>query len=338
MVIRHQVSEVIETNDCTGRKNYVVVCQEGDEQQRSYFSLPKGFLYGDNRLILSTVARGDIIEANPPSLFDELFSIGEFHSIVDFLGPRYPTCECGAMLSNTGSDLYCPNNECYLTVTARIEQLSRLEMMHIDRESPPIYVPDWALEPLSKTPTYVKPFLCFSAPQQWGNYQKLSDVVRHINRTLMSIDVAQFYNEDVLSSVFGGTDFIRSLPAVLSHKLGLFYGLLEEVIERRDYNLPDQNYLVMQILESLGIPGLSAQHIDQMVRYEMLSGHSIDPFGIHAGILTRPQIMIHELGWHPLNANLIYMNVQRMAHHLYAVFETMSHYQDVQSFFIPLLS
>lgn len=319
MVNEIVVRDVIEQNDCAGKKYFYVTSMEGDETVQSRFRLTHAYMIPHEKLILASVAPQDkVLVVNEFYPCDLLIAGTYVHNLSD-VSNRDPLCRCGTPMVSDGFDIYCPNDQCPLTLTTRFERLgmqtfSEMETLKYNEETG--FIEESAT--YTDLMNYIQPFAFITNGLFWG-YPGGS--LEHIllTRSFGNLSLATFLVEPLLR------DFIEQFPPPNANSdtfkgANIFYRDMDELIQRRDLDSVRQNVLLRSFLSALGIESLSDDHIRLMVQYEHDIQGMLEPFLLYAYLLTHPGELMTATGMHRLEAATIMEEVRRRRYELFDIF------------------
>jgi hypothetical protein len=320
-----EVRDVIEKNDCAGKKSFFVTSMGSDESVKSIYQLNSAWMPPESKLELSAVAPLDRV-AVVQSLYTplivqhdgELVALaGEF--IQNHSDPhlRDPVCRCGQRLKSDGFDIHCPDPYCPLSIVMRLQRLA--ETQFFDFES---VTSDGELVHFHLTDEdfnqYTRPFFTVTQSLLWGRPGGLIEDYL-LTRPLERPNQATFLIPDLFEDFLENPAIPMHLGQVAVSSIQRFYGWMNETVNRRDFNSHAQNRLLYGFLQSLAIEALRPQFIEAIFTYEAQVGFT-DPVMIYAHILTNVNELVKEIGMHPLEAQAIIREIYQRRYEMHDIF------------------
>lgn len=318
MVERIIVHEVMEFNNCAGKKLIDVTDRKQSELVPSRFRLTSAYMFPHEKLMLSTVGPTDevVIKLNPYT--PNVLILGEYVGNLSDIGSRSPICRCGTLTVSDGFDIYCPNDDCGLTLLSRIERLAGVNFF------PPesFITENDKLEFLQihDLPYIQTPFAPLLYPKFWIekrgmtlDYILIKERPCHVSMATFLIEpLFQEFIDNVCPRPAQGYNFLTAAGAVFRH--------LEEITNRRNYTSVVQNTIIENFIYALGIEALQPDVIRRMVNYEIKLGLTHEVFLSYMYLLTHPRELMTELGVNRFEANAIYTEVFRRKFELFDIF------------------
>jgi hypothetical protein len=320
-----QVTEVIERNDCAGRKSIYVSSRESDESINTLYRLTPAFLPPHVKLQLACVSPMDIVSVVDDAVHGDLIVSGDYITNHSDVRNRDPLCRCGTFLVSDGFDIHCPNQTCPLTITARLERLGNITFNDGFEE---MFEPDSGLVysslMLDGNPTKDRPFSPILQGLFWGNPgQSLEHILmtKRIDTPLISTFMVEplfceYAESNIPHDSFGRRCF---------DSFAQFYLDMEEMVSRRNTFSRRQNILVKGFLQGLGLERLTDHVIGQLMAYESRVSDLNEPMVAYAHILTDIKTMMEELGFHQIEAQAVFREVYSRRHDLFDIFYHYSH-------------
>lgn len=316
------VRDVIERNDCAGRKTIEVTAMEEDETISSRFRLTHAYMLPREKLALASVAPMDFVSVAVDNYGHDPLLLGEYVANKTDIQNRDPICLCNTQMVSDGFDVYCPNTSCFLTLEARLNRLGNIVFFSPDAMDFNENLHLFTHQEISFTDSmnFYKPFFPITQGRFWGEPGgSLAHALRNTKCT--DVSIATFLIEPYfhnLVSVIGPHFFKSGIPYA---NIMRFYGEMDEFVNRRDYDSERQNRLYCCLIQSLGIESLTLDHIHDLLIYERLNNQHVEPLLATAWALTHPEEMVREMGLHPLEASAIRLEVKRRKDELYLIFQ-----------------
>lgn len=327
---RITVHDVVEQNDCSGKKHIFVTSMEHDEVLRSHFRLTHSYMFPRDKLLLATVAPMDEVVVVVEGYLDSPIVLGEYIDNLSDTEKRPPQCRCGMLLVSDGFEIMCLNKDCALTLASQFSRLANTPFFFPEQS----ITPEWYNVHFGENPLSTQPFLPIIQPKFWGQNDGTLEgmLLREAAAGKLSrgISIANFLTETLFRD-FLETRYPFATAEAYEHSyefenLFRFFGDMDELIERRDYSSPRQNHLITHFIWALGIESLSADVISKMLTYETSLGDTNGPMFPYAYLLSHPGYMVSELGLHPLEAREISRQACRKRFELFDIF---SHYSSI---------
>jgi len=314
------VGDVFDFNDCGGKKTIDVTDMECMDIVPSVYRMSSNLMLPFQKLALGSVAKEDYVDVELHKFTDDPLIAGEYMYNESYTVDRESTCRCSSTLITDGFDVYCPNEKCGLTLLARLNRLGNTTFLPFSYTGS-----DYAYTP----------FKSILDPKLWGyEFDNLDTIL--LNKTF-DVSLATFLVESLFASFL---DHIRTPRAYSNERfqsLYYFFGYMTELINRRDYELEQQNILIKNFIWALGIKNLSPTTINKMLTYEVGMGGGINPLSPYLYLLTRPNAMSGELGIPPIQANLIYQEVYKRRFEIYDIFSNYSTFDSVSEMMVHML-
>mgnify|MGYP003387235450 CR=1 FL=1 len=321
MIEEIYVKEVIEKNNCAGKKYICVTAMDTDEIISSRFLLTPAYMPPDYKLTIASVSPMDKVKVVYDTHQTSPIIIGEYIDNLSDVKNREPLCRCGTLMVSDGFDIYCPNDRCALTLATRIERLAETNFFKPKQFNFQGEKELFDHHDISVTESlyYQKPFLVIQNGIFWGEpggslenvllKQKMGDIslATFLIQPLFEEFIQERYSLDTFENTAGGNIFN-------------FYSEMDEFINRRDYDCERQNKLIYEFLWCLGIESLSEHHIQKILDYERFLDNSIDPMLVYAYLLTHPKQLIDEIGVHPLEAFAILKEISLRRYEFFDIF------------------
>lgn len=318
MVDEIHVQEVIEKNDCAGKKSFFLTATEDRHPVQSQFRLTPSYMPPHDKLALASVSAMDRVKVVMDHNHGDLLVVGDYVHNFEDVWNRDPICLCQTRMVSDGFDIYCTNQTCALTLTARIQRLAsasffQSEFMRQDltegffeRDGTAVFDDVY----------YCRPFVYINQGLFWG---EPGGSIEHIllTRNVGYISLATFLVQPLFEEFLNG---IKPFSTKAYSNICRFYGAMDEFVSRRDFSSIRQNKLIHEFIWSLGIEALTEQHIFALTQYERIMAVSDDPILYYAYVLTHPSEMIKELGMHRLEANAVLVEIARRKHELFDIF------------------
>ena len=313
-----QVRDVIEKNDCAGKKYIYVTAMESDELISSKFRLTSAYMPAHEKLAIASVAPMDKVSVLYDYKPSNPLMVGEYFDNLEDISKRDPLCKCGSLMVSDGFDVYCPNDCCALTLATRFERLAETSFfLNIEFEEG-VELQWFNHHDISITDQMYleKPFMSIQHGLFWG---EPGGSLEHtlLTKAPRNLSLATFLVKPLFE------DFIEYRQTKISKNILNFYGEMDDLINRRDLDSLRQNKLLFEFLWSLGIESLSEDHIRSLINYEKILGNTSDPMVFYAYVFTHPKELIEELGIHYLEASAIYREISRRKYEFCDIF---SHY------------
>jgi len=291
---------------------------EEDELVASRFRLTNGYMLPHEKLMLGTVSPMDDVIVVVDEHLSNPMVLGEYVDNLSDISNREPICRCGSPLVSDGFDIYCPNDQCGLTLLSRLERLGKTPFFQVNPRE--LQFTDEEHLVFSADPNYAHPFSIILQPRLWGEaVGTLEHVLLH--KKPCSISLATFLVEplfrsfiDCVSSSFVNYENLHFTT------IANFYGHMDELTQRRNYESPIQNRLIREFIWSLGIESLQMDVIERLVVYEKSTGWMEDVMVPYAYLLSHPRELHKELGVHPLEARAIGMEFRRRKYEFADIF------------------
>ena len=311
-----EVDEVIEKNGCDGKKLfYITALEEKDELIHSKFRLTRAYMPAEHKLLLARVSPMDRVKVVSDHRHGELTVIGEYVDNYSDINNRESVCRCQTKLISDGFDIYCPNEECGLTIAARLERLANTAFAEPDVLRLNEVTGDLGYTvALGEVPTFYRPFSIIQQGLFWGwpggslEHILLTKMIR-IPSTISTFLVEPLFMillEELHNRI---TDAGSYFPEDLYGPIYQFYRDMDEFVNRRQIDSDRQNMLIRSFLWSLGIEKLKPEYISALVNYEIEYERNVgdvsDPILPYAYILTHPDELARELNLHRLEARAI---------------------------------
>jgi len=327
MVNEIEVCDVIESNDCAGKKSFEVTSTAEDETFKARYRLNHGWLPPATKLQLATVSQMDKVHVVVTNQFyaHAPLTIGEYTQVLDSTHFRDPVCRCGEFLTSDGFEIYCPNLTCALTLKTRFERLADIQFFDFetvsnDREL--VYHPN-------DFDNYTHPFRLLKQGLFWGfPGLTLEEALLRLNgrnTTGMSAfmssecNISTFYIPDLFKEFVENGKIPNWLAEQAVRSIDRFYGYMQDSINRRDTDSPTQNMILAGFLWGLGLESIRPLTIQKIFNYEYNIGFK-DPATIYASVLTSYQELINELEMHPLEADAIVNEIRRRKYEIRDIF------------------
>lgn len=316
------VREVIEQNDCSGKKHIFVTAIEEDESAVSRFRLTRAYMFPHEKILLASVCPTDVVTVAYDYFPLDPTLAGEFTGIHSDIGNRDPLCRCGIEIMSDGMEIYCPNKHCALTLSTRIRRLAttqftQQEMCYFDPQTGEEKVSISINQPVS----YYQPFQHIAQGIFWGHPGgSLEQIILNKYNLFKNLSLANFLIEPLFRELL---ESILPLDANDNNaylRIEYFYSSMEEFVNNRDYNSHHQQLLIHAFMSCLGIESLSDDHIKLMMDYEQNIGGVWTPLLSYAFLLTHPRELVTELGLHPAEATAIVGEVNRRSYELSDIF------------------
>lgn len=312
------VDSVIETNNCAGKKYFKVTALEDKHHVKSQFRLTPVYMMPHDKLFLASVAPSDELEVVMDHHQGDLMVIGEFVTKRSPHLHHEALCRCKTALVSDGFDVYCPNQNCPLTLAARLERLD--QTIFFRSETLPLDLQCGFLDAhgvgIFDDIKYCRPFHGISNPRVWGlGHQNLTSLL--FDQRFGDISLATFLVPSLFEEL---TQELRGMDRYVYQNILRFYGEMDELVNRRDTESQKQQLLINGFLWSLGIESLHEEQIVRMASYARHIDDSLDPITVYAYILTHSTEMTQELGFHRLEALSILSEVHRRNHELFDIF------------------
>lgn len=343
------VGSVLEHHDCMGRKSIDV----SPENTLARFRLTKAYMPPLDKLQLATVGPTDRVLIHPKemsprvnigaglSLFEEYLAedplvLGEYTANLSAGYYRDPICQCGTVLVSDGFDIYCPHDQCGLTLLARIQRLASAEFFSYESLGEEFYNEDSIL--LTNDQYFTQPFKLLLDPRLWGDTrlwgeQRLSLEYILLHKKPQHISLATFLVEPLFRDFLDCTSPHFDFDSLPFQNVRNFYAHMVELTQRRNYNAEYQNRLIKQFFMALGLEMLHEDVIDKMVTYEQQLGWSDDVFVPYVYFLTHPMEMIKELGLHMIEAREIHREFMSRAHEFIDIFSRYTELEALRDIF-----
>jgi hypothetical protein len=328
------VRDVIEKNDCAGKKHICITASE--EQAYVQYRLTPAWMPPHIKLGLASVAPLDTVRVVIDPIQRGAIVIGDYvENLTDYWN-RTPVCRCETLMVSDGFDVYCPNPECALTIATRLERLGTTSFFRSESMASDLtegYFDHQGIAIFDDV-NYCRPFHPITQGLFWG---EPGGSLEHIllTRNVGYISLATF----LVPSLF--EDFLGTIKPFSPHfytNITRFYGAMDEFVNRRDFTSVRQNQLIYEFIWSLGIESLSQENIFALTQYEKLLDQTVDPILCYAYVLTHPIEMIRELGLHHLEAAAIVQEISRRKHELFDIFYYYANNKaDIQHSFSDLL-
>lgn len=324
---RITVREVIEQNDCSGKKHIFVTAIEEDESAVSRFRLTRAYMFPHEKILLASVCPADVVTVVYDYFALDPTLAGEFVSIHSDIGNRDPLCRCGFEMISDGMEIYCPNKHCALTLATRIRRLAstqftQQEMGYFD----PVTGEEKISISINQPVSYYQPFLPISQGIFWGQPGgSLEQIILNRYDLFKDLSLANFLIEPLFRELL---ENILPLDVNDNHaylRIEYFYSTMEELTKDRDHNSHHQQMFIYAFMSCLGIESLSSDHIKLMMHYEQNVSGVWTPLLSYAYLLTHPGELVSELGLHPAEATAIVREVNRRSYELSDIFY---HYTD----------
>lgn len=320
------VREVLESNDCAGKKYISITSMEEDEFIKSQFSMTDLYMFPHEKLFLSSVSPQDEVKLiYNPSVNNPLI-MGEFVSITSKTENRDSYCLCKSMLVSDGFNVHCPNPACGLTRSTRIKRLAdtpfftnKSSLDITDYTSNGVECPYMIM---ADNPNLNCPFSIITENRFWGNTS--SSLEKILLDTKWTIDLSTFLIESEFNNFLDNFNISLSRNLLSIKNISRFYDGMRELIDRRDYNSINQNTLISEFIWCLGIESISQKMIEGFLNYEMCFDSVESPLLPYIYLLTHPVELVKELGFHPLEASNIYKEVMNRKYELFDIFAAYS--------------
>jgi hypothetical protein len=317
------VRDVIEYNDCAGKKYISVTSMEEDEIVPSRFLLSRKWMPADHKLGLSAVAPLDVVTVNYHhinGLFNDPSLVGEYVENLTDVYTRDPLCRCGHRLVCDGFDLYCPNTLCALTLATKINRLGNTVFFDSEVLSHDPSTGEARISlAIGGDPSYSQPFFMITQGMFWGtNVGTLEHTL--LTRNFGSLSLATFLIQPLFKEFLEMLSPQDVLDNIAYLNVDRFYDSMDLIINERNINSPQQQLFMKSFLWCLGIEALLEEHVDKMMVYEASYGAELDPLLTYAYVLCNPGVMISDLNIHPLEASAIANEVKRRSHELHDIF------------------
>lgn len=326
MVDEIHVQEVIERNNCAGKKSFHLTATEDAHAVQSQFRLTPAYMPARDKLLLATVSAMDRVKVALDHMHGDLMVIGDYVDNFEDIWNREPLCRCQTLMVSDGFDIYCPNPTCALTIAARIDRLSSTNFFRSDMMSSDITEGFFNREGVAifDDVNYCKPFLTINHGMFWG---EPGGSIEHIllTRNVGHVSLATFLVQPLFEEFLGG---IKTFSVAGYNNICRFYGAMDEFVNRRDSSSQRQNQLIHEFIWSLGIEALSESHILALTRYEQVIDLTNDPMLFYAYVLTHQAELVREIGMHRLEALAVLSEVARRKHELFDIFY---HYSNSKS-------
>lgn len=263
------VRDVIETNDCAGRKYIDVTSMAEDEIVPARYNLTGRYMFPDEKLCLASVAPMDKVVVDF-SRADEMGTfVGEY--IGNHFNPltRQAVCRCGNPMASDGFSIYCLNLECPLTLGARLDRLANLsffrpETLYHRHHDDPVLNDLISHDSFAAMET---PFKIILNPKFWGtNVTDFNHIL--LNKNRQHVSIATFYLEELLIKFIDCNPIRIDTTDIHFAALSNFYGMLDQTIYRREYTSGIQNYFLRSFILGLGIQSLNEKAVEQLMIIE----------------------------------------------------------------------
>ena len=312
------VGHVTEENDCAGRKSIFIKDIDYMGEDAGYFELTPLKADPVDKLVLGTVGYLDHVRVTlypkPILSFGTNKTIfGSFDYICDYRGGREAICQCGANMISDGWTMYCIHPRCPLTIATRLRRLIDFDLNdpHFSLDFRTIGPdPDlsFVLEEIGEHTIPNRPFQLLEDQNFWGsNYGSLEKTL--MNKHCYFATQATFLVPSEFERFVVETTPFSNFDTAPFYHVRQFYGEMENIIQRRDYESTHQTHIIRGFLKCLAIEALSDHVIDQLLVYERNIYNVADPFLIYFYALTHPGEMIKSLGVHPLVAQGIFKEI-----------------------------
>ncbi len=348
------VRDVIEKNNCCGIKTIMITSQGNDEITFSKFIMSNDFRSPEEKLILSSVEPDDQVLVRYTDSFIGPNIVGEFYALTNITGYRRHSCRCGTLLFSDGQIVMCPNENCGLSLLARLDRLSKTPFFMMEGEGGfPVIVKNksdgwdagWDISIFKHDPSFVCPFECILDHRFWNTFRNNVENVIFENQNTVSL--ATFLVEDQFRNFIDSHITIPYTPEHPYNAVGMehgnnfeikwewfskFYETMYTITHRRDYNCKKQNYFLYQFIYCLGLESLTPMTVEALISYEMIEGFvGIEPLLIYLNALTSRNILTKQLGVHELQANLIVNEFYKRRFEFHDVFAAYCNPSDVAS-------
>lgn len=333
-----RVREVIEENNCAGKKTFYIVVGEDDETNKYKFVMDKNYRLPFDKLYLAAVAPDDIVEI---IAYDRMYGgdvYGEFTSIVSMNGLRIARCKCNSTLASDGFDVYCPNDQCGLTLASRIRRLGGMEFFednlifdYLSEVNDNYFISKF----LSDDPHLRQPFSLVCDPRLWGiNYKNLEDALLDKRTT---VNLATFVVEPLFREFIESNYFHNNGYSLEFKNISRFYDNMHALQTSRNCNNEEQNLFMKKFIWSLGIESLTQKHVEKLLVYEMTMEFPDSAFVPYAVVLTSIKEMVDSLGFYHLEAEAIAREVYRRRYEFYDIFSAYSNVEIMAEVFKNML-
>lgn len=323
------VRNVTEKHDCAGRKYIYITSQSRDETVPSQFELNPRWMFPHEKLLLATVAPEDCVTIENEGFSGNFLVWGKYVQNHSDVGTRDPVCRCGSPLFSDGYHIYCPNVNCPLTFMARLERLAKTNLIAeqytqcqmMDRYNRPHFVtadyPElYPFSELLQSKTWVADIGTW-----YGIPPSLSDIIFK-KASHHHLSMATFLTQQLFIDFLEYNDrFYESNDPFISG-VRYFFGAMDELVNRRDFNSHTQNHLISKFMWSLGVESLTEDVIQKMLEVEMGIGIESEVMINYIFFLSHPRDMVQQLGIHPGLASEISREFLLRRHEMYDIFST----------------
>lgn len=320
-----EVRDVIEKNDCAGRKSFYVTAMASDETIPSIYRMNPAWLPPDTKLALASVAQMDRLRVyhhrhSENLLHNGAFVImdGDFVENLSDVHLRDHLCRCGTRMVSDGFDVHCPNPDCALTLAARLERLGHTEFFDQESVTSDGELIDIGFGRADNYTQFCHPFMFVTQGTFWGAPTVAIEDILLRQSKFEAINLATFLVPDLFDAFLDNPVIPNPVAQSAAIYAQRFYGWMNETVNRRDFYSPAQNRLWAGFLWSLGIESLKPAYFDMLFTYEMCQAIN-DPGVLYAALLTEPKFLV-EAGLHHLEAISIVNEVRRRRFELCDIF------------------
>jgi len=221
------------------------------------------------------------------------------------------------MLVSDGFDIYCPNDQCGLTILTRLERLANTSFFSYDK---PIDLHETHESVvLTDDPYFMRPFLPILQPRFWGEaVGSLEHVL--LNKPPCSVSIATFLVEPLFRDLLDCISAPINYDNLLLRNIAHFYNTMQKAMQHRDYRDAVQNRAIKEFIWALGIEALQEDVIDKLMMFEQSTGWTEDTLFPYAYMISHPNELTKELGVHPLESRAIALEFRRRMYEFYDIF------------------
>lgn len=333
------VKDVLESHDCAGRKLIQVTSMAEDEIVPARYNLAPGYMTPIEKLILSTVSPMDqvIVEASYSSFMDTV--VGEYVGNLFDAGERTAVCKCGTPLDCDGYHIYCRNQECPLTMTARIMRLSYTVFFEPHKMQQTFcghpYLDKMSLVSSGSDIYYERPFEAISNPRFWGESIKSLETIL-LSKPDLHISMATFLTQPLFQEFIENIGTTIPTNSSVFQGLSLFFGMMDQIVFRRDYESNIQNLCLRGFLHGLGIESLTDEIITLLILAEQSLGQLDEVMLPYVYYLSDARALRQELGIIDFVADNIAREFYYRRHEFYDIFLSYSDPQNISEIFHKL--
>lgn len=320
--------EVNEVNDISGRKYISVVGMENDEIVPITYHLTSRYMIPYEKLIMATVSPDDQIVVDEAIVFDHSnLTEGEYISNLFNGQERDPLCGCGSILTSDGSDIWCSNRECGLTVLARLERLASCRFFEYNHWATP-----FGSGAMFSGDCLERPFELIVNPKTWNRPSWSMNRIM-LDKTIDRVSLATFLVQ-TLFQAFIDSSGLRVQGYNAEYKtLSRFFEMMDQIVFRRDYTSNIQNLFIKRFMWSLSIPGLSEDIIEKMVIAETGFGMIDEVFLPYVNYLSNSASLQEDLGVDRVVADWIVREFYLRRHEFFDIFSAYSTSKDLIDIF-----